>query len=326
MLRGANIVTGTSTTGVSTLTAAACPSLIGAVDLHAYLTSLGFVSGNALLLPLKIIEYTDNTFAKPKFVEEGWYTVTIGASITAMTIARTTPQITSDANANAYDDTTPTAITIGTAANVLIFMGPSANDTITVPPYFGALGDNIGFQVGGGVGSGSNFALTTDGTGVDWYWEFLLTRPLLLKRAAIRVTVAYSGGTPVSSAYFRLYAVSSIGKPGKLLLDLGALGGANPLNATGNISTALHSTGLWLSPGLYFGNIFATFTGGTTGPSIRSSATAPLTSILGVNAGVIIPVAIATGGSSTAADPANTTSYAVSGVATGMPYIVVTNV
>lgn len=322
-LRGANIVTGTSSIGTGTLTAAACPAAVGAVDLHVYLTSLGFVNGNALLLPLKIVEYTDNTFAKPKFVEEGWYTVTIGASVTAMTIARTTPQITSDANGNAYDDTTPTAITIGTAANTLIFMGPGANDALTISPYFETtLGDNIGFATNAGKASVSTFtAISTDGTGKDWYWEILLLRPLLVKRMTLRVTTAYTGGTPVSTAYARIYAVNTSGRPGKLLLDLGAVGGANPLNATGNISTAVHTTGLWLPPGIYIGNLFATFTGGTGGPALQSYLYNLCTGMLGLSAGAPISVTLATGGSSSAADPANVTSYAASAMTSAsMPF------
>jgi hypothetical protein len=274
-------------------------------------------------MPLKIIEFTDNTYAKPKLVEEGWYTVTIGAALTNMTIARTTPQITSDANANAYDDTTPTAISIGTAANVLIFMGPGANDALSVPPYFEtSLGDNIGFATNLGKTSvGSVCNLATDLTGKDWYWEILLLRPLLVKRLTVRVTTAYTGASPVSTAYARIYAVNSSGRPGKLLLDLGALGGANPLNATGNISTAVHSTGLWLPPGVYFGDLFATFTGGSAGPVLQAQSSNLTTGTMGMNAGVPISMLIATGGSSTASDPANVTGLAISAItSTACPF------
>lgn len=327
MLRGANVVTGTSSTGAGTLTAAACPAIVGGVDLHVYLTSLGFVNGDALLLPLKIIEFTDTNFTKPKTVEEGWYTVTLGAALTNMTIARTTPLIVSDANGSAYDDTTPVAFSIGTAANVLIFMGAGVSDVFAASPYFeGTLGDLTGIMpaLTGLIGGFNNLAISGDASGDDWYWSIVLLKPLYVRRASVRVFTAYSGGTPVSSAYFRLYQVNSIGRPGRLLKDFGALGGANPLNATGAISTSLASPGIYLPPGEYFANLYATFTGGSAGPSMGGAPGQLQLTTTGLSSGLTRPITIATGGSSTGPATANTTSYAHSSI-NGIPALTLNN-
>jgi hypothetical protein len=118
----------------------------------------------------------------------------------------------------------------------------------------------------------------------------------------------------------RLYAVNSIGRPGKLLLDLGTFG-TNPLNATGNVSTNLHATGLYCPPGLYIGNLFATFTGGSTPPALAGAAFSPTTGLFGMSAGLLPPCTIASGGSGTASDPANTTSYAYTAIITYVPLV-----
>ncbi len=151
MLRGENIACGTSSTGTGTLTLAATPAAIGAVDFDAWLkaTGIGFVSGNAVLVSYTIIEYTDSTFATPKFVENGIGTLTLGAALINATLARTTVQTVSNANADSYlVGGGASAITIGTAANTLVFVGPSAADVPAWSPYYEtSIGDNLGVSV-----------------------------------------------------------------------------------------------------------------------------------------------------------------------------------
>jgi hypothetical protein len=96
MLRADNVICGTSSTGTGTLTLAACPAPPGGLDFDKWLkaTGLNFVSGNALLVSYTIIEYTDSAFTTVKQTEKGVGTLTLGASISAATLARTTVQST----------------------------------------------------------------------------------------------------------------------------------------------------------------------------------------------------------------------------------------
>lgn len=315
MLRGENIVAGTSTTGTGTLTLAATPAAVGAVDFDVWLkaTGVGFVSGNAILVSYTVIEYTDTTFVKPKVIEKGIGTLTLGASITAATLARTTPQAKSDANGAAYT-VNPSAFSIGTAANVLVFIGASATDLSFCSPYFEtSIGDALGVgPVGTTQGTGQTSTLTS---GTEIFTPFEWRVPMLVKKATVRCNVAYTGGTPVSNADARIYAIGSNGRPGKLLLDLGLLGSAGTsLNsAPANVSSGVHSTGFYLHAGEYYFGFLAVFSGGSAGPAMLATTTA--TSVLsGRTGGSIMTKYVsvsATGGSIGAApDPANTTGYA----------------
>lgn len=313
MIRGEGICAGTSTTGTGTLTLAACPSPPGGIDFDVFLKAKGFVSTNALPISYTIIEYTDATFATLSKLEKGVGVLTLGASITAATLARTTPQV--KITGGTYSDVSPTAISIGTAANVLVFIGASAADIAARPPWF----DNVS---GNGIGAfservqnftiGSGISLSTTATGSDLYCKVNYGLPIVAKSITVRVATAYAGttGTPVSSVYGRLYSVGSDGKPGVLLVDFGSFG-TNPLNATGFISTTNLGTPYTLYPGEYWFNLFATFTGAT------GSVTTPnLSNVVTTNAAMWASnsgwgTAFATGGSSTAPTNANLTGYDV---------------
>ncbi len=318
-------IVGTTTTSTGTLTLAAPPFPPGDGNFYTYLTSTGygFVNGNAVLLPYRIVEYTDTTFSQPKQIEKGWGTFTLGANLAATTMARTTIQYTETAltTSPAYAwGANASAITIGTAANTLVFIGPvDADIDVPTPYYEGTLTatTNMGFFATKTISIGSSLVMSTEGTGSDIYWVINPARLILAKRATLEVTTQYSGGTPVSSAYFRIYAIGTDGRPGKLLIDFGAIGGANPLNTIAIIQTAAHATGYFLSPGeKYFANFVSTFTGGTTGPTMRAYSNAFSTGSLGSQSSSLVPTTLtkATGGNSTASDPANVSSY---GRATG---------
>lgn len=318
MLRGENIVAGTSTTGTGTLTLAAVPSGIGGVDFDAWLksTGIGFVSGNAILVSYTIIEYTDATFAVPKFVEKGIGTLTLGAALVNATLARTTVQTVSNANADTYQvGAGASAITIGTAANVLVFVGANALDIPAYGPYYEtSLGDALGVSpVQAVLGTQGNTNLVT---AKDYYMPFEWRLPMLAKKASVRVQTAYSGGTPVSNAYMRLYAVNSSGRPGKLLIDFGLLGSAGvSLNTNGaNISSAVHSTGFFMTPGHYIMGFLCTLSGGVTAPKLAASNSSVVfcPGFMGTTAMEPNATATALSGTATPApDPANTTTYAV---------------
>ena len=192
-------------------------------------TGIGLSSStSSVIVSYTIIEYTDNTFATAKQHEKGIGTLSTTGStgITNCTLTRTTLQTTATSlNAQpATQNITPaTGISIGTAANTLIFIGPSAADTFpAVDPYWET-------SVGGGAGIGplctnvaqnstsSNFIAVS---GTEYFTPFYWPTTMLVKKIWTWVNAAYTGGT--SNLYARIYAVNSIGRPGKLLIDFGA--------------------------------------------------------------------------------------------------------
>jgi len=322
VLRGENIVCGTSTTGTGTLTLAATPVAPGGIDFDvlARATGNGFANSAAVLVSYTIIEYTDTTFATAKSIEKGIGTLTLGGSsgIANCTLARTTPQVTAtslNSQPATYNTNAPSAVSITTAANVLVFIGASAADISAWEPYYeSSVGDALGASpVFGGLSGVGSANLST---AKDFYQPFEWRIPMLVKKASVRVQTAYSGGTPVSNAYMRIYAINSSGRPGKLLIDFGLLGTANASLNTGsaNISSAAHSTGYFLTPGHYFMSFICTLSGGSISPKLLTSSTNAVFSpgFLGTTNLEPNTVATATSGTATPApDTANTTGYAV---------------
>jgi hypothetical protein len=313
MLRGENILCGTSTTGTGTLTLASPPAPPGGVDPYTWL-SLWYSSGGVHLIPYKIVEYTDSTFATFKQAEQGIGTITLGASLTATTLARTTV-LETQTNAPAYNTASPSAISIGTAANVLVFMGAGASDVMQANPYYEtSLGDAVGFFPDRSFSNALvNYSLPAS-TPNELFIPFRLSKPLQVKRASMYVSAG--GGTGcVSTAYFRIYEIGANGRPGRLLIDLGAIGGPNPLINTGMISTALASPGVFLPPGDYFASFY--FTGATSG---SGNATISSSNTYNNGSGVLgsayqfnsSPWASGTGGTNPAPDPASLTGYSIS--------------
>lgn len=319
MLRNDTIICGTSTTGTGTLTLAACPAPPGGIDPYAWLTAtgVGFTNGNALFISYCLIEYTDSTFSTAKQFEKGIGTLTLGASLTATTLARTTVQQTATSlnTTGAPTYASPTAISIGTAANVLVFIGPSAAEMMAYPPYYdttttGLDGLGIPPVQCGGAANGS----TLSTSGADYYTIFEWHVPMVVKRCSMVVHTAYSGttGTPVSSAYARIYQINSAGRPGKLLADFGSFG-TNPLNTAANIQTGALTNGVLLLPGEYFFDFACSFTGATgtvTGPQMFTTQNFPRKGRLGTRSGITVMSMLATGATLGAApDPANLTGY-----------------
>jgi hypothetical protein len=262
------------------------------------------------------VEYTDTTFTTEIQKELGVGTLTLGASLTASTLARTTLLWTGTTlnGTSAYAVAgNASAITIGTAANVLIFIGPDDTNTPMWSAYSDTLGDNLGINPLASIGSLGQSAVAN---GDDYYQWFEWRTPMLVKRATIRVGTAYAGttGTPISTVYARIYAVGTNGRPSKLLYDFGTFG-TNPLNGTGNISSGASGNGYFLTAGEYFFDIAIAFSGATgsiTNPQLAQiSVVADARGRMGTTSMTQNYQALATGATAGAApDPANVTGYA----------------
>jgi hypothetical protein len=314
-LRAEDCICGTSSTGTGTLTLAACPAPPGGVDPFAVFSGLGLGTSQATPMTYCIREFTDNSLSIVKQEEKGIGALLLGANIGATTLARTTPQSTAtgcNTSTPTYSQGAPSAINIGTGPNTLVFIGASAADIPAYSPYFETgIGDNVGCT--GASTPGQNSAQPVV-SGTDVYDLIDWRVPMLAKRAWVRVATAYSGGSPVSNAWCRLYAIGSNGRPGKLLYDFGLFGtGGTSLNSTGNVSTGAAGNGFMMLPGEYFVNFLPIFSGGSSGPLLFCySATGKYTSgRLGLSAGSPIMGTTATGSAGGAGpDPANTTGYA----------------
>lgn len=290
MLRADNVICATSSTGAGTLNLAACPAPPGGLDFDKWLkaTGIGFVSGNALVVSYTIIEYTSAAFTTVKQTEKGVGTLTLGTAIgggTPATLARTVVQ----SKVTGLDTATPsptysapTAITIGTAANTLVFVGASAADVLAFNSSMAIARTSNGFPplmcgnptFNGGAGIVNN---------QNWTWPFIWAATMLVKRVWFRVESPYSGA--VNNLYARMYQENTAGEAAKLLYDFGVVGTANDSFNVGAFtmiaSAAGAGNGFLLTPGEYFLQICPIWTvGGVGTPTLTQWAVsnAPLTS------------------------------------------------
>jgi len=253
MLRGDNVVSGTSSTGTGTLTLAACPSPPGGIDFDVYARAVGFGNSAAVPVSYTIIEYTDTSFAVAKKTEKGAGILTLGSSsgIANCTLTRTTIQTTAT-NMNtsaATQNIGGTAVSIGVAANTLVFMGVSALDVAGYEPW--TQSDAIPPPNNCANPTGNIYPLAGDGS--RWVYQAFEWRiPLLAKRFTMGVWAGFTSGN--SNLYAAIYAIGSNGLPGKRLIDFGLVGTANASLNTAfvDISSGLHSTGYFMTPGEYY--------------------------------------------------------------------------
>jgi hypothetical protein len=330
MVRGDNIICGTSTTGTGTLTLAACPVPPGGVDFDVFAraTGIGFGNSAAVLVSYTIIEYTTSSFTTASQHEKGIGTLTLGGSsgIANCTLARTTKQssATSLGSQPATQNILPgTGISIGTAANTLVFISPSVADTIAFPPYVDSTATNATGWANPLITSGAVTGSDADGvfqtSGQDYYIPFIWTTPMLVKRLGLDIRTATGAGT--SNAYGRIYQVNSSGQPGKLLYDFGLLGTTNASLNSGNtsIQSGASGNGYFLTPGVYFLNLIASYTGNSQTPTAYgNTANFVMPATISSDASNFTfgrpPMGYATASSGTAGaapDPANLTSYTV---------------
>jgi hypothetical protein len=151
MLRGESVICGTSSTGTGALTLAATPTPPGGIDFDVWARAVGF--GNSAVVPVTytMIEYTSSVFSTAKQIEKGVGTVTLGTSsgVANASLTRTTPQVTAtslNSQPASYNANSPSAISIGTVANTLIFVAPSAADLLALSPCLessGGPGDTV---------------------------------------------------------------------------------------------------------------------------------------------------------------------------------------
>lgn len=305
MLRGENIVCGTSTTGTGALTLAACPAAVGGTDPYTAFSGMGLGTSVAVPMPFSIIEFTDSTYVTEKQRQDCMGLLTIGASLTACSLARTTTVNSQASPLPSYAFNPGADINIGTAANTLIFIGASAWLTPACTPWFDATtGDALGvtFRFAGAANASS--ATIASGTA---FWIYgVLETPILLKKMSVRVVNTQNGTTNV---YARVYAIGSNGRAGKLLADMGALGGAGTaLSSAAMITSAALSTPIFLCPGPYCVELVATISGGTGTPTFRAGTMVP-NGGQGTISGATLTYATSTGEGSSASDPASFTSY-----------------
>lgn len=308
MLRAENCICGTSTTGTGTLTLAACPTPPGGTDLYQAFSAQNFTG--SLSVSYCIIEYTNANLNTAKQQEKGVGTLALGGNITATTLARTTVQQTAinmDTSTPTYSVASPSAISIGTAANTLIFIGASSSEMAAYVPYFESSSTTFSALPVHVSGTGSN-AYTHH---FDHYFLFEWRVPMLAKRMRISIESPASG--TIVRAYGRLYDIGTNGRPSKLLYDFGTFTGSNVLNSAAGsvISTAATGNGIFMSPGEYFVDLMPEVSGiGAASGTLRGMTpiisgrlgyvTASTASIIGYTAsgGVI----------GAAPDPANVTA------------------
>lgn len=321
MLRFDDCVCGTSTTGTGTLTLAATPTGIGGIDPDVWARSSLFSFGNsaAILVDYVITEYTDSTFAAEKSKEKGTGTLSLGGSagIANCSLARTTVAWSATALNTQPAVIGTTAFSIGTAANVLVTVSPSAFAVPGFHPYFEtALGDtNWGANPDGATpNTGNTSAWPTSNT--DWYMPFRWSVPMLVKRLSFRITT-YTSPTGSFALFIRIYDFGTNGRPGKLLYDFTPSSGLTSatLTGTGTFSTGATSPGIYLPPGDYLADFALTgLTGGTINfraPAVASQ-TNPAQSRFAASTGngqTLATAASATAGAGP--DPANVTTYAL---------------
>lgn len=257
---GENIVCGTATTGTGTLTLAACPSAIGGIN-----PVTAFGTSGSPQIPYTLIEYTDGTFAKPLQGETGVAPLTLASSIGSATLARN-PITTWSTSGPSYGggSSAPAAISIGTAANCLVFIGANAHDIVRPMHFTAALGDGLGIGVAqGSILGGTNFAVVTS---VIYYQAVRIEHSGLIQSASIMFSTAIT--SPASSSFsLALYDVGSDGLPGALLIDFGAIT-SNPASTTG-IKTCQAAAARFITAGTYYLALLPIWSGGSGALNIR---------------------------------------------------------
>ena len=312
VMRNDQAACGTSTTGTGTLTLAAPPTAITSANPHAIWSGSGFGTSTGIIVDYSIVEYTNSACTTPKQSESGRGTLLLGASLTATTLARTTPLMTATSMDSppatvSGQTSAPSPITIGTAANVVVWFGLSSFSPMGVMPYYttGSLtnGNLLGFTpIQVPVTSGTNFTLVNQQLILQ---SVLLPFSGLIKSCTVWGQAGYTGGT--ASLKIGLYEVGSDGRPGKLLIDFGT---QNSLGSATQTLTA--SAAQFIPAGFYFLGILAQFSGGSGTPTLRmcNSASSSMWGTAATNN--LGPMMIATVGSQTAlSDPCTLTSLTI---------------
>lgn len=306
------IACGVSTGGIGTQTLAAPPSGMNSIDPYAAFSGNGWGTSVGVPVAYSIVEYTDSTFALPKQSESGVGTLLLGASISASTLARTTPlQTVTGMNSQPAtvggQTSAPSAINIGTAANTLVFIGPTSwqmQRSLTAYATSGVSGAAL-------EGVCPFQRPLTGGTNGAWthqravYQRVLLGFSGLIKSVSWYAQAGYTGGTQTMDG--AIYAVGSDGRPGKKLLNFNQ---NSSLVANLNTLTATTQGAVFFFAGYYYMGFLPQFSGGSGSPNFRcadSVAPSPLGTASGTAFG---PMAKGTVSSvTTLDDPAMLTAF-----------------
>jgi len=316
--RGENVGCGTSTTGTGSLTFAAVPAGAGLID-----PVTAFGTSGSYVFRYTINEYTDSTFATVKQFETGYGTMALNATLTSVTLTRA-PLVTGVVATPAYANNAPTAITIGTAANVLVFVGPTAGDLPDALPFFSTSGitnaDGLGFVAVQAAIVSTVLTFTTSATNGTLIYQRVWSQfGGLVKSVSVRVIGALtSGGNSTLSA--ALYDIASTGLPGKQLVSFGT-SSAGALGTANTTVTLTASAAIYLPPGFYILALLPFGGTGSSGSATIRAATSCAPSPFGTNmintTTLGGPIGYATVAAQTAlADPATTTSITAAAAAT----------
>lgn len=320
-IRSDQLGCGTSTTGTGTLTCAAPPTGINAVDPYAAFSGSGFGTSVGVPVLYSIVEYTDSTFGKPKQSESGRGTFLIGGSLTASTLARTqifqtaASMDSQPATNTGMNTASPTAITIGTAANVVIWFGDLSwvpMEAMTAVATSGVTSiDNLGF-CGDTIttAGGQNLTLTS---GRLHHCRVAFRHSMFIKSLSLYLQTNFAGTSNTLDC--AMYDIGSDGRPGKRLLTFAQ---GTTLN-TGNTITVSATTGLFFHAGVYYASFLYVGVGQTTAPAIRLVQPCAASPLGMNNSSVFGPCGYATVNSQSAgtlADPATLTSLTAANVAT----------
>ena len=249
--------------------------------------------------------------------------MTLGASITATTLARTAIYTTATGmnSTPTFHFNAPSAINIGTAANVLVFVSPLTMTSVLPALWFTGCNSSTLSRDGLGVPPLlSNTQMTSGSVSNDLvvYVPFFLPSPLLVTTATCKVSAGGSYTGANNNLYFGLYHINSTnGYPGKLIADFRVLGSANASFGTASAAITSGTLGspVLLYPGWYFAAIKPVWTTGGTGTPglflLPVAAQIGGTSVIGFKAGFGLSYLYASSSTSTMADPATTPTAAI---------------
>jgi hypothetical protein len=319
---------GTSSTGAGALTLAAAPTALACADPYAIWSGAGYGTSQGVPIPYSIVEYTNSSLTTPKQSESGMGVLTFGASLAACSLARTLvlQKATSmDSPPATVTGATsgPTAISIGTAANVVIYFGPESwqfAEVLTAVALSGITSaDNLGV-INRSTNTGA--VMTMSNSGVVHYCAIELDFSILTKSVTLRCGASgnYTGGS--NSLAAALYEIDpATGLPGKLVLDFGTVSGF--FNTANTNSTFTAAAAVFVQAGHYILALLPIYSGGSGFPNARGSVVTT-SSPFGTASGVALGGALHTitvAGQSAFTDPATLTSAAAYGNAT-TPYAI----
>lgn len=221
-----------------------------------------FGSSGTIVVQYSAIQYTDSNRTEVSLAQGGIGSLDLSTGILTQSKIRWTW----NAGTNAYDNTDPSELTFTAGATTTrVRISPSVEQLFHAPAVtaFNSGNDAIG-HAPATVLNVTNVAGITNGRRyfIPFYWMHSIT----VSQMAVRVTATYSSTSDVSGG---IWSVGSDGDPGALIADFGSIGNLNTGNV--NIQSAALGTPIQLNPGMYYGVLLVTFSGGTGTPTLRGA-------------------------------------------------------